>query len=76
MTERIAEASARFKARVLYLLVFVTGMFSRLFVRGRLVANLIATACYIAVTLPFYDIFKPVTTNARLTGLMLTRYSL
>ena len=55
MTERIAEASPRFKARmatVFYLLVFVTGAFA-LFVRGRLVANLIATACYIAVTEDF-----------------------
>jgi len=63
MTERIAEASPRFKARiagVFYLLVFVTGMFSLVSVRGRLVANFIATVCYVAVTLLFYDIFKPV----------------
>lgn len=64
MMERIAEASPRFKARiagVFYLLNILTGAFA-LFVRGRLgfVVILIATACYIAVTLLFYDIFKPV----------------
>jgi hypothetical protein len=64
MTERIAETSPRFKARiagVFYLLTFLTGGVA-LFVRGRLglVAGLIAGACYIAVTLLFYDIFKPV----------------
>jgi hypothetical protein len=61
--ERIAEASPRFKARiagVFYLLTILTGAFALVSVRGRLVANLIATACYIAVTLLFYDIFKPV----------------
>jgi hypothetical protein len=64
MTERIAEASPRFKARIagaFYLLTFLTGGVA-LFVRGRLglVAGLIAGACYIAVTLLFYYIFKPV----------------
>jgi len=63
MTERIAKASPRFKARiagVFYLLTFVTGILALVFVSGRLVASLIATASYIAVTLLFYDIFKPV----------------
>ena len=60
----VAEASPRFKARIAglsYLLTFLTGGVA-LFVRGRLglVAGLIAGACYIAVTLLFYDIFKPV----------------
>jgi hypothetical protein len=64
MMERIAEASPRLKARiagVFYLLTFLTGG-AALFVRGRLgsAAGLIAGACYIAVTLLFYDIFKPV----------------
>src|SRR5260370_8692830 len=64
MMERIAEASGRFKARiggVFYLLVFGTGIFA-VFVPGRLgsAAGLIAGACYIAVTLLFYGIFKPV----------------
>jgi hypothetical protein len=70
MTQRIAEASPLFKARlagVFYLLVFLTGGLA-LFVRGRLgsAAGLIAGACYIAVTLLFYGIFKPVNRNLSL----------
>jgi len=69
MTEQITEASPRFKARiagVFYLLTFLTGGFA-LFVRGRLgsAAGLIAGGCYIAVTLLFYYMFKPV--NKRLS---------
>ena len=69
MMERIAEASPGFKARmagVFYLLTFLTGG-AALFVRGRLglVTGLIAGVCYIAVTLLFYYIFKPV--NRRLS---------
>ena len=66
MMERIAEASPRFRARiagVLYLLTMVTGILALKFVTGGrqwLVTNLIATACYIAVTLLLYYIFKPV----------------
>jgi hypothetical protein len=68
MTKPIAEASPSFKARmagVFYLLTFVGGVFALLFGRRLGVvyfyaANLIATACYIAVTLLFYDLFKPV----------------
>jgi Domain of unknown function (DUF4386) len=64
MTDRAAETSPRFKARtagVFYLLTFLAGG-AALFVRGGLglAASLIATSCYIAVTLLFYDIFKPV----------------
>jgi uncharacterized protein DUF4386 len=64
MNERIAEASPSRRARiagVFYLLAFLTGGLA-LFVRGRLgmAAGLIAGACYIAVTLLFYFIFKPV----------------
>ena len=70
MMERIAEASPRLKARiagVFYLLTFLTGGVA-LFVRGRLgfAAGLIAGACYIAVTLLFYGIFKPVNRNLSL----------
>jgi hypothetical protein len=70
MTERIAAASPLFKARiagVFYLLVFLTGGFA-LVVRGRLgsAAGLIAGACYIAVTLLFYGLFKPVNRNLSL----------
>jgi len=68
MMERIA-ASPRLKAKIagiFYLLTFLTGGVA-LFVRGRLgfAAGLIAGACYIAVTLLFYHIFKPV--NRRLS---------
>jgi hypothetical protein len=64
MMKQIAEASPRFKARiagVFYLLNILTGALA-LFARGRLgvAANLFAAACYIAVTLLFYQIFKPV----------------
>jgi hypothetical protein len=70
MTERIAEASPLFKARiagVFYLLVFLTEGLA-LFVSGRLgsAAGLIAGACYIAVTLLFYGLFKPVNRNLSL----------
>lgn len=61
--QRIAEASPRLKARiagVFYLITFVTGVFALVSVSGRFVANLIATASYIAVTLLLYDLFKPV----------------
>jgi hypothetical protein len=63
MMERIAEASPRFKARiagVFYLITFVAGVSALLSANGRLVANLIATVCYVAVTLIFYDLFRPV----------------
>ena len=69
MMKRIDEASPRFKARiagVFYLLTFVTGVIALVSVSGRFVANLIATACYIAVTLLFYDLFKPVNRNLSL----------
>src|SRR2546426_4165331 len=64
MTDHTFETSPRLKARiagVFYLLTFLTRGVA-LFVRGRLslVAGLIAGACYIAVTLLFYSLFKPV----------------
>lgn len=64
MAEHIADASPDLKARiagVFYLLTFLTGGVA-LFVRGRwgLLAGLIAGASYIAVTLLFYYLFKPV----------------
>jgi hypothetical protein len=64
MMERIAETSLRLKARItgiFYLLTFLTGGVT-LFVRGSLglAAGLIAGACYVAETLLFNGIFKPV----------------
>jgi len=58
--EALPHAKARI-AGVFYLLTFVTGIFAML-VRNRLgfAAGLIAAACYIAVTLLFYFLFKPV----------------
>src|SRR5208283_6137320 len=68
MMERIAEESPHPRARitgVVYLFYFLTAVSAEAFVgRGRLVAydavNLIAYVFYIAVTLLFYYLFKPV----------------
>ena len=60
-----------FKARiagVFYLLTILTGMFGAL-VSNRPysdAANLIATACYVVVTVLFYKIFAPVSRNLSL----------
>jgi hypothetical protein len=53
-------------AGCLYLLVFVTGGFALLSPTGRGAANLIASVCYIAVTLLFYGLFKPAGRNLSL----------
>jgi uncharacterized protein DUF4386 len=69
MMKSIAEASPHSKARiagVFYLLTFVTGVFALVSVSGRFVANLVATVCYLVVTLLFYDIFKPVSRSLSL----------
>ena len=74
MMERIAEASPLPRARitgVVYLLYFLTAVSAEVFVgRSRLVAydavNLIAYAFYVAVTLLFYYLFKPVNRNVSL----------
>ena len=68
MMKRIAEAWPCPRARItgfVYLLYFLTAVFAEAFVgRGRPVVydvvNLIAYALYIAVTLLFYSMFKPV----------------
>jgi Domain of unknown function (DUF4386) len=67
MTEHVKEASPRLKARmagVFYLLTIITGAFAA-FLSGKLVGyseavNLVASACYVVVTLLFYGLFKPV----------------
>jgi hypothetical protein len=67
--KRIREVSPRFKARiagVLFLILLLTAAFTEFFVRGRLsfaadlAAGIIEVSCMTAVTLLFYDIFKPV----------------
>jgi len=67
--KRIAEASPGFKARIagaLFLFLVLTSTFTEFFARGRLsfaahiAAGVIEVSCMIAVTLLFYDIFKPV----------------
>jgi hypothetical protein len=87
MSERIAEVSPRLKARaagVFYLLTMVMGGLA-LSVHGRLgvAVDLVATACYIAVTALFYDLFKPVNRSLsllaasfNLAGLALGKLSL
>lgn len=75
VTKRISEASPRSKARIagaVYLAYFLTAIFAEAVVgRGRHVAyvgvNLVAYALYIAVTLLFFYMFKPV--NRRLSSL-------
>jgi hypothetical protein len=56
-------ASPRLKARiagVFYLLTFLTGTWALVFVSGKAAAILLASCSYVAVTLLFYDIFRPV----------------
>ncbi|MCI0403681.1 MAG: hypothetical protein L0212_09175 [Acidobacteria bacterium] len=51
--ERITEEPPHFKAKiagVFYLLTILTGASALVFASGRLVANLIADVCYVAVT--------------------------
>ncbi|HXH39214.1 MAG TPA: DUF4386 domain-containing protein [Thermoanaerobaculia bacterium] len=74
MTKRTAEASPRLTARiaaVFYLLTFVTGGYAAVYTSRGLVAyanaaNLIASACYIVVTLLFYVLFMAVNRNLSL----------
>jgi len=76
MMERIAEVLPRPRARitgVVYLLYFLTAVSAEVFIgRRRLVAydavTLIADAFYIAVTLLFYYMFKPVNRSLSLLG--------
>jgi len=62
MKQQIGEASPRFKARIAAVFYLVTILMGGavLFVQGKLglVVDLIATACYIAVTALFYDLTK------------------
>jgi hypothetical protein len=63
MTEIATDTSPRLKARIagaFYLLTFVAGIIALRSADSRIAANLLATAAYVAVTLLFHDLFKPV----------------
>src|SRR5271166_2108262 len=74
MMEQIREALPRRKARitgVVYLLYFVTAILAQLLVDRKLIAygnatNLIATCCYVVLTLLFYFMFKTVNSSLSL----------
>jgi len=74
--KRIAEASPSPRARLtgaVYLLYFLTAVIAEILVGRKFlvygeVANLIAFAFYIAVTLLFYDLFKPVNRSLSLVA--------
>jgi hypothetical protein len=74
MMKRIAEASKPPRGRItgaVYLLYFLTAIFAQFLVGRTLVlysdtANLIAIACYVAVVLLFYDLFRPVSRSLSL----------
>jgi hypothetical protein len=70
-----AGASPRCIARVaggLYVIVFAAGIYAVMGLRGSAVANLIAAVCYIAVTLLFYYIFKPVSRSLSLLAAIIS----
>jgi Domain of unknown function (DUF4386) len=76
MMNGTSDGSPLLKARiagVLYLLTFLTGIYA-LLVRSRLgfAAGLIAGASYIAVTLLFYGIFKPVSRSLSLLAALIS----
>jgi len=75
MVERIAETSPRCKARIagaLYFFSLLTAGFTEMFVRGRLnyAGGYIAIAGMAAMTLLFYDIFKPVNRGLSLLAVL------
>ena len=76
MMGRIREASSSPRARItgiVYLLYFLTAMLAEILAGRKLVAygnaaNLIATGCYVVLTLLFYGMFKPVNRSLSLIG--------
>jgi hypothetical protein len=76
MTARLADIAPGLKARiagVFYLLTFLTGGFA-LLVRSPLgaAAGLIAAACYLAVTVLLYYLFKPVSRSLSLLAALVS----
>ncbi len=74
LTNRLGRASPRPRARIIgvvYLLYFLTAILAQFLVGRKLVAygnatNLIATGCYVVLTLLFYFMFKLVNRNLSL----------
>lgn len=71
MTDRIGTVSPLFKARLagsFYLLSILAGVCAVTVVSGglSLAANVLGTACYVAVTVVLYDLLKPVDKNVSL----------
>ena len=74
MRERIREATPSPRARItglVYFLYFLTAILAEILVGRKLLAygnvtNLIATGCYIVLTLLFYGMFRPVNKNLSL----------
>jgi hypothetical protein len=64
-----AGGSVRCRARiagVFYLITFVAGSIALASARNRSLANLVATGAYVAVTLLFYGLFRPVSRTVSL----------
>jgi uncharacterized protein DUF4386 len=80
MIERTLEASPQPRARItgiVYLLYFLTATLAEILVGRKLVGfghatNLVATCCYVVVTLLFYGMFKPVSRLVSLIGALLS----
>lgn len=76
MVEQSADPSPKFTAKlagVFYLVTYATGTVA-LLVRGTLglAAGVIAGVCYVAVTVLFYYIFKPVSRNVSLLAMFVS----
>src|SRR5262245_35580130 len=75
MPERVLPASMKSRARiagVFYLLTFVTGILAALPTAAKFAANLIATVCYVAVTVLFYGLFRPVNPGVSLVAALVS----
>jgi Domain of unknown function (DUF4386) len=75
--EREALAERRrtaFFAGLFYLGTFVTGFAALFGGTGLLVANLLATFCYVGVTILFYQLFKPVNATVSLVAAIVSAF--